>query len=240
MDADRLLIVNADDFGYSRGVNRGIIEAHECGIVTSASLMVRWPGVHEAAEYARANPRLSVGLHLDLGEWVFREDEWRARYLVVEPDAEPARFAEEVRRQLDAFRALVGREPSHLDSHQHFHRDEPVSTALLGVAAKLGVPVRDFTPGIRYCGDFYGQCGRGESYPELVSAAALRRTLAELPPGITELGCHPAAEVDFESAYASERLLERAALCDATVRKILVAQSLRLISFHDIPSTPRT
>ena len=49
---ERLLIVNADDFGLSPGVNAGVIEAHERGIVTSASLMVRWPRREQAAAYA--------------------------------------------------------------------------------------------------------------------------------------------------------------------------------------------
>ena len=77
-----VLIVNADDFGRSRGVNRGVIRAHEEGIVTSATLMVRWPDAREAADYAR-DRTLSVGLHLDLGEWIYQDGEWRARYDVV-------------------------------------------------------------------------------------------------------------------------------------------------------------
>src|SRR5436190_23980393 len=64
----RAVIVNADDFGQSAGINRGIIEAHERGIVTSASLMVRWPAAPAAAAYACAHRGLSVGLHVDLGE----------------------------------------------------------------------------------------------------------------------------------------------------------------------------
>src|SRR5262249_22921163 len=66
MTATRYLIVNADDFGRSAGVNRGIIQAHEQGIVTSASLMVHWPAAREAAEYGRGRPGLSLGLHFDL------------------------------------------------------------------------------------------------------------------------------------------------------------------------------
>ena len=62
----RYLIVNADDFGQSTGINKGVIQAHEEGIVTSASLMVRWPAAPEAAAYARNRPGLSVGLHVDL------------------------------------------------------------------------------------------------------------------------------------------------------------------------------
>ena len=83
MADERYLIVNADDFGQSHGINQGIIEAHERGIVTSASLMTRWLGAGEAALYAREHPQLSVGLHLDLGEWVFRAGDWEPVYCVV-------------------------------------------------------------------------------------------------------------------------------------------------------------
>ena len=66
MSAARRLIVNADDFGLSAGVNRGILEAHVAGVVTSASLMVNTPAFAVAAAAARQAPSLSVGLHLNL------------------------------------------------------------------------------------------------------------------------------------------------------------------------------
>ena len=72
MPEPRSLIVNADDFGQSTAINRGIIRAYEQGVVTSASLMVLWPAAKEAANYARLHPSLSVGLHVDLAEWSYR------------------------------------------------------------------------------------------------------------------------------------------------------------------------
>jgi predicted glycoside hydrolase/deacetylase ChbG (UPF0249 family) len=65
----RCLIVNVDDFGDSRSVNRGKVEAHKQGIVTSASLMVDRPGAPDAAEYARQRPELGLGLHVELLRW---------------------------------------------------------------------------------------------------------------------------------------------------------------------------
>ena len=76
----RVLIVNADDFGRTGGINRGIARAHEEGIVTSASLMVRDPAAAEAAAYAGEHPQLGVGLHVDLGEWVYGDGGWPAVY----------------------------------------------------------------------------------------------------------------------------------------------------------------
>ncbi|HEV2791037.1 MAG TPA: ChbG/HpnK family deacetylase, partial [Solirubrobacterales bacterium] len=67
MSESRRLIVNADDLGLSRSVNEGIFEAHQHGIVTSASLMVRQGAAEAAAEALAEHPDLAVGLHLDLG-----------------------------------------------------------------------------------------------------------------------------------------------------------------------------
>src|SRR5262245_60598211 len=100
--ASRSLIINADDFGRSSGVNLGIITAYEWGIVTSASLMVRWPAATEAARYAQAHPALSLGLHVDLAEWVYRNDEWCVQYRVVDT-ADAKAVAHEIDRQLATF-----------------------------------------------------------------------------------------------------------------------------------------
>src|SRR5262245_17774008 len=156
MVAKRFLIVNADDFGQSPGVTRGIIRAHEEGLVTSASFMVRGSAVALAGTYARRRQALSVGLHCDLGEWACRNSMWVPVYEVVAlEDGEAVR--QEVERQLAVFRDLIGRDPTHLDSHQHVHRREPVRQILASVAAELRIPLRHYTPDIHYCGEFYGQ-----------------------------------------------------------------------------------
>src|SRR5580765_4165348 len=139
MAAVKYVIVNADDFGQSPAVNSGIIIAHEQGIVTSASLMVRWPAAAEAGAYVRRHAKLSVGLHVDLGEWTLRGDNWLPVYEVADL-GDPARVAQEVDRQLDAFRRITGLDPTHIDSHQHVHQREPTRTILIDLAKQLGVP----------------------------------------------------------------------------------------------------
>jgi chitin disaccharide deacetylase len=230
---ERVLIVNADDFGLSGGVNAGVAKAHEQGIVTSASLMVRGEGAAAAAEYARTHMSLAVGLHVDLGEWEYRDGEWHAVYEVVPPDDEhDART--EVNAQLESFRRLLGREPTHLDSHQHVHQSSVASNVLTSLGAQLGVPVRHFSAGIRYVGDFYGQGGYADTHPEAISVDGLVRLIEALPPGVTELGCHPAALVDIGSVYGAERVTELATLCDPRVREVLDQQGVALRSFADM------
>jgi predicted glycoside hydrolase/deacetylase ChbG (UPF0249 family) len=235
MRAKRYLIVNADDFGQSPGVNRGVIAAHERGIVTSASLMVRWPAAAEAAAYARAHPRLGVGLHLDLGEWVCRDGSWARRYEVVAPD-DAAATAGELSRQLAAFRRLVGRDPTHLDSHQHAHLREPAKTLTTELACRLGVPLRGCSPAVRYCGGFYGQTSDGAPLPEILSPEGLIRILAELPPGVTELSCHPGEGDDLETMYRGERAREVQVLCSEQVRAALGPLGIELCSFGGLPA----
>jgi chitin disaccharide deacetylase len=230
--SDRVLIVNADDFGRSPGVNAGVIRCHEQGIVTSATLMVSWPRVEDAAAYARRSS-LSVGLHLDLGEWEYRHGGWHASYEVL-GEQTPETVAAEIGSQLARFERLVDRAPTHLDSHQHVHRDEPVRTALLRVGDRLGVPVRDLTPGIAYAGGFYGQDGEGAPHPGGITVQALAEMIEALPVGITELGCHPAAEADHDSVYGRERMRELETLCDPRVRVAIDRCGVDLRSFDDV------
>lgn len=233
MTMTRSLIVNADDFGLSAGVNRGIIEAHERGIVTSASMMVRWPAAGGAATYARSHPQLAVGLHVDLGEWAYRGERWEPVYEVVAADDRDAVVAE-VARQLDVFRQLLGGEPTHLDSHQHVHRDEPLRSVLTALARDLAVPLRHCDPRVQYCGQFYGQTGKGLPFPDAISMDGLIRVLAGLPPGVTELACHPGVGDDLDSMYRGERAAEVMALCDPRVRETITAHGIDLISFRDL------
>ncbi len=227
-DRKKVLIVNADDFGRSTGVNRGVAATHERGIVTSASLMVRRPAAEQAATYARHHPRLSVGLHVDLGEWMYRDGRWEALDEVAAP------LEVEIPRQLARFRTLVGRDPTHLDSHQHVHRDQPVAMLLDGLAKELGVPLRGRAVGVQYCGDFYGQTGTGEALPEAISVDALMALIGRLSNGVTELGCHPGVGTEFDLPYGHERSAEVDTLCDSRVWAAITTYDVQLSSFADV------
>jgi predicted glycoside hydrolase/deacetylase ChbG (UPF0249 family) len=231
MASNRYLIVNADDFGLSPGVNRGIIEANEHGIVTSASLMVRWPAAKEAAAYSLQHQSLGLGLHIDLCEWTFEDETWVPLYEVVAQD-DRAAVKEEVLRQLNTFRSLTGKNPTHLDSHQHVHLEEPVRSVMLSLAGELAVPLRGCSRAVHYCGSFYGQTEQGYPDPAGISLEGLLEVLRALPPGVTELGCHPGAANGLDTMYRAERELEVKVLCEPQVRSTLSDLGIRLCSFH--------
>ncbi|TMB15373.1 MAG: ChbG/HpnK family deacetylase [Deltaproteobacteria bacterium] len=214
----KCLIVTGDDFGISRGINRGIVEAHLSGIVTSTSLMVDRPACEEAVALARRCPTLSLGLHLELD--------------AVDPELVPT----EIGRQHTRFVELVGSAPTHVDTHHDVHRDPRILSPLLAWGRREGVPVRGHS-GVRYFSKFYGQWG-GESHREQISVEVLLRLLdAEDLEGMTELNCHPGyVEPGFPSSYAAEREVELRTLCDPGLRHAILERGVRLIGFRDLPT----
>ena len=230
MPGERSLIVNADDFGLSEGTNRGIIEAHERGIVTSASLMVRQPAVASAVAFAKSSPALAVGLHIDLGEWEWRDGGWLQTDRVV-PTDDAAAVAGEIERQLETFHRLMGRAPTHLDSHQHVHQHEPVRSVAIAVAVRLGLPLRGVAGSIAYCGSFYGHGAKASPFPEGISVGNLLQLFRHLPDGTTELSCHPGRDEALRSCYRAERLIEVDTLCDPRIRAVLEQERISLARF---------
>lgn len=231
MSGPAYVIVNADDFGMSHAVNLGIADAHDRGIVTSASLMVLRAAAPAAAALAARRPRLGLGLHIDLGEWAWDGGRWRTVYERV-PSGDADAVSREIDRQVVMFRDLVGRDPSHLDSHQNVHLAEPVRGVVLGLARRLEVPVRACTPGVRYCGAFHGRTGTGESLPGAVEVDAMLRILESVAVGVTELACHPSTEPASEPGYGKERAIETLTLCAPHVRAAIGRRRITLCTFE--------
>lgn len=213
----RYLIVNGDDFGMTPGVTRGILDAHRRGILTSTSLMVNRPAAAAAATLARQAPELSVGLHLE------REGQGLDALAALD-------------HQLQRFERLMGRPPTHLDSHRDWHHQPGALATVLPLAERLGVPVRGHSV-VTCLGKFYGHWG-GEDHPEQVSVESLLGILeTEVQPGVTELICHPGyVDPYLESSYLAVRETEVETLCDPRVREALDRGGIRLIGFREFPA----
>lgn len=222
----RTVIFNADDFGAAPGVNRGIVHCHVDGLLTSTSLMVDAPAAEEAAALAATHPGLAVGLHWDL-------DGVRAPAVDL---GDPAALRAELERQLAACERLLGRPPTHLDSHHHVHRQPEVEPLARELAARLGLPLRGTSP-VVYVGGFYAQWEPGVDDLSHVSVEALRYVFDhDVHEGWTEIGCHPGyVDADFRSAYREPREAELATLTDPAARALVDAYGLRVASFADAP-----
>ena len=223
-EAARRLIINADDFGLSAGVNEGILEAHTRGVVTSTSLMVYAAAAKRAAADARGHRELSVGLHFVEDGTADLDDQ--------------AQLARAFEQQLERFRALIGADPTHVDSHHHVHVEEDRLTTLAELTAPLGVPLRH-DGRIAYVGGFYGQWEYGVTDLSHIRAQFLLHLVAtEVGEGFTELACHPGRVMgDFSSTYLEERAIEFQTLTTPGVREEIEAMGVQLVSFHEWRAT---
>ncbi|HKF53083.1 MAG TPA: ChbG/HpnK family deacetylase [Candidatus Acidoferrales bacterium] len=149
------MIVNADDFGYTRGVNAGIIRGFRDGIVTSTTMMANGRAFDDAVEYAKENPKLGVGCHLMLVDGVAVETPSAIPSLADREGNLPATVGslaakllagavrrEDIARELRAQITKVlnaGITPTHLDSHKHTHSHPKVMEQMVKVASEFGI-----------------------------------------------------------------------------------------------------
>jgi predicted glycoside hydrolase/deacetylase ChbG (UPF0249 family) len=218
------VIFNADDFGQTPSINRGIIDCHTRGVVTSASLMVTGRALAEAVAMSRDHPGLSLGLHWD----VWGEDER-------EFDISDLRSVrEEFHRQLDAFERAVGRLPTHVDSHRHAHRERKLMPLFRELVTPLGIPLRG-DGRVRFVGGFYAQWEWQVTNLEYVSVSFLQRMLREeVGDGWTEISCHPGSlDPDSRAVYGHEREAEVRTLTDPRIRAAIKDLGITLSSYED-------
>ena len=251
------LIVNADDFGYTPGVTRGVLAAHRDGIVTAATLMANAPDTEDAARRARAVSSLDVGVHLVFTYGRPLTDRARVASLVT-PDGTFPRVndvlrrrnavAEEVlieaRAQYARARALLGREPTHLDTHHWVHDVPAIEEGVRALAKETGAAVRSQSPaqrerfraeGIRtpdrFIREFQG--------PRPIGVDALVTLLERVAgdSGCVELMCHPGVPDDTllrGSSYAADRGVELATLTAPAVGAAIERLGIELIDFRSL------
>ena len=221
----RWLVVNADDFGLSNGINRGILEAHSGGIVTSTSLMVGAPAAQQAARAAADHPELSIGLHF--------VDDGRADL------DDPGQLAHSFALQLARFRELTGRDPTHVDSHHHVHSASAGRRETFAeLVGPLHAPLRGQS-GVRYIGAFYGQWEPGVTRLRHVQRPFLMQLIQTIVgEGMSELGCHPGRLGDFNSSYSAEREVELATLTEPGLREEIESLGVELVNFAAFIGTP--
>lgn len=151
--ATKRVIINADDFGFSRGITEGILRAHRCGVVTSTTLVANMPAAAEAVERLADAAGLGVGVHLNVcqgpplskeglrladGDGVMR---LTAARLLLKCALRPwlvrtieAEFDAQIRWALDH-----GIRPTHLDSHRHIHGYPPVFARVARLARRYNI-----------------------------------------------------------------------------------------------------
>lgn len=199
------LVVNADDFGYSYSINRGIIEAHSNGIVTSTSVMVDAVAANEAKDLTKY-PDLTIGLHLEL--------------------ADLNNVKSELKRQIDKFVSIVGRMPDHIDTHKRHTTDEGIKEVLAEYAEAHKTHVRNF--GVKHIGSF------GINSND-ASIEQLKKSVDEATEQFNELMTHCGYSDDYlreHSSYSDPREQELKAICDPAIKQYITEKGLELCNWR--------
>lgn len=251
---DKLLIVNADDFGLCKAQNYGIIEAFNNGVVTSTTAMVNMATTEHAAVLSAAHPELAVGMHFvltlgrplspmpglvrdgELGKWIWEMAEQGTLPL--------DEIAQELQCQFDRFVAVFGRLPTHLDSHHHVHMFPQIFPIVEAFAKDQGIPVRIDRNEIRrrdialhgakstdgFDSSFYGEAISDALFLQTLDTATQRgdRTL--------EIMTHPSFidNTILASKYCTPRLAELDVLTSASLKAAIAEHGFRLGSFKDL------
>ncbi len=239
------LIINADDFGLTRGVNLGIIEAFQQGIVRSTTLMVGMPAERHAVELACQHPGLKVGIHLRLTAGTPMAD--NVPTLLGETDQlqnqsrfwdnqsmNPEEIERELRAQIEHF-LRHGIALSHMDGHHHCHRHPLVAPIARKLAEEYRVPLRPENEMTQYRGislgfsdQFYGDNLNQENLLEIV-----RHYLDKVQ--VLELMAHPALIDEpllVATGYAIPRARELAILTDPSLPEALISMGVIISDYR--------
>ena len=241
MGSLKYLVINADDFGFTRDVNEGIVEAHRNGILTATTLMANGSAFDDAVRLAVETPTLDIGCHLTLIGGNSLLDPTRrlpssASELTARMFAGKIAIYDELEAQVRKILAS-GIQPTHLDTHKHAHLLPPVLRAVCSIAENFGIrwvrrPV-DFRAASagewkqRVIGRFVRRVNTGSvldahglrhtdhfwgfAITGKLDEAALAGVMAHMPEGSTELMTHPGILTE-ELAAAPTRLKESRAV----------------------------
>lgn len=222
------IIINADDFGYRELVNKGIIFAHQNGVVSSASLFVERDGTDEAVRLARENPGLGLGIHLDLDKFFTVDHALGIVTQLLTQDWDAVRG--DIRRQIEKYLSW-GFTADHIDSHHHAHLHPDMFPIVCGLAREFRIPVIRF-----FCKHF-----ETEQECDRLRAVARDHQLAfpdhfiegwywgnvDEPFTVAELMTHPGYGELWREA-------ELAHCCQPPLKQYFMDQKIELLRFSDV------
>ena len=259
--AARAVIFNADDFGFTRDVNAGIIHCHEHGVLGSTTLMANGDAFDHAVRLAHENPTLDVGCHLVLvqGRSLLTGEPLPATpsKLIIALLRGSIDIAAELRAQVERIQA-AGLRPLHLDTHKHTHLHPEVFNQVVRVAQRYGIPFvrlpvdRSFKVGApaRSFQRRRLQRARLSSTDHftgfhLTGHLTVETMLAELHAlgaGTTEFMCHPGFVSEELNAATTRlkqsRLREIEALTSPRVRAFLDEQHILVANYRVLCGPP--
>lgn len=227
------IIFNADDFGYSFGINKGIIKAHKHGVVTSTSVMVFRPAAHEAKNLVKNCPKISIGLHFDITDEGIKADFMKKIGFGL---TQIKKIEKQFNDQINKFIKIVGKKPDHLDAHHHVHFHPKIKPIFEKYSQKYKTPVRGFKP-FNFIDNFFGWNKFRKQDLKRIGVDNLIKILSsQLTEGINEIMCHPGfidENLKKISGYLYEREKEVKTLTSPKIINYLKKNNIQLINWKE-------
>lgn len=229
------LVINADDYGYTRGNTEGIIEGHKKGIITSTTALCNMPYLEYGAKISEEAPELGIGVHLNLtigdsltggkaitkdGKRFLSKNEFYSR-----EDINLSEVEDEFRAQIERFIEVFKRKPTHLDSHHSVHDRGKIYNVTMKLCREYGLQVRRYSA-YKFVTGFYGETATLEVLKEIIKSNSEEAGI--------ELMTHPGfCDLDLynESSYSLGRVKELAVLCSDEIKKFIKENSIELAHY---------
>lgn len=233
------LILNSDDFGISKGMNYGVIDAHLEGTLSSTTALVGAPHIKHAVNLAKDMPKLGIGVHLSIDFFkCFSKNEklMGENGNLIKFTTDPSDYISvqdvitEWECQITEFQKLFGYFPTHFDSHHHVHlRYECCKQAIRVLKDKYHVKVRGLDDSF-YIGEFYDETVRLEKMKEYISS------LKNSDYPYREIMIHNAfCDVDIinYTTYNTKRMDEHALITSSEFKQFIQCEKIKICSYKD-------
>lgn len=244
---DKYLIINADDFGLSQSINKGILEVFKIGNISSSSLMANMPGFEDAVRHTEKYPTLGVGMHVNLTYGSPINSPERVPSLVNEYGVfsyklantwEEADISVELKSQWERL-MKAGLNPTHIDSHQHIQMYPKVYKHMVSLANSHNISMRKtiYDPSVGITPhkkiDYFVM----DTYFEGDGISRLLQHIQNLKCGVTEIMCHPGyidSVVSTVSEWTYVREIECRVFSQPIIRELISELGIHLINYREI------
>lgn len=230
------LIINADDFGYTKSICEGIIEGCQKGIIRSTTALSNMPYLHYGASLLSQVPQLGIGVHLTLtlgtslthGKTITTDGSHfkKKQQFYEELDrVDPEEVYQEFKAQIEKFIQIFQRKPDHIDSHHSVHDAKGILDISMRLAKEYDLPMRRYSE-FSYTAGFYGETATVEHLIEILEEHSDDEAI--------ELMTHPGycdLELYRQSSYHFGRVKELDVLCDQRILDYIKEHNIRITNY---------
>lgn len=228
------LIINADDYGYTKGNTEGIIEGYQKGIIRSTTAMCNMPYLEYGKQLAQDCPNLGIGVHLNLtvGHALTKnktltdeKGKFLDKKIIYTKELDMNEVYTEWKAQIEKFIEVFGHKPTHLDSHHSVHDFNELQYVVSSRLAKeYDIPMRRYSD-YKYVSGFFGDTATTQHLIEIIKQYMSENIEIMVHPGYCDLTMYR------DSSYNWQRVKELDVLCSEEIIQFIQENKIELVHY---------